>query len=79
MLAGSREGSGIHRHLQGRVSPREVLLLGSASRHLLSSPFFWEGPSKQDLGGKCVGAICRGFPALYQQQCLGTHTSMDCI
>lgn len=64
--------------LQGRVSPREVLLFGSVSRHLLCSPFFWERAFKQDLGSKCAGALCAGFPVFHkdQQQCLGNHTPM---
>lgn len=40
MLAENREGRGTRRCLQEGVSPGEVLLLGSASRHLLCSPFF---------------------------------------
>lgn len=68
MQAGSREGSGTHRCLQGRGSPREVLFLGSASRHLLCSPVFWEVALKQDLGSKSAGVLCGGFSALHKGQ-----------
>lgn len=50
VLAGSREGSGTCRHLQGRVSPREVLLLGSANRYC-AHPF-----SRKGLLNKTWGA-----------------------
>lgn len=80
MLAGSREESGPRRQQQGRVLLGEVLLLGSASRHLLCSPFSWERAFKQNLlGRKCAGALCVGFPALHmgQRQDLGTRSSLD--
>lgn len=68
MLAGSREGGVTHRHLQGRGSPRRVLLLGSARRHLPCSPVFWEGAFRQYLGSKCAGVLCGGFSALHKGQ-----------
>lgn len=60
--------------------PGEVLLLGSASRHLLCSPFSWERAFEQNLlGGKCASALCAGFPALRtgRRRCWGARSPLD--
>lgn len=68
MAAASRGGSSTHRQQQGRVPRREVLLLGSASRHLLCSPFSWERAFKHDLLGRnmfLVPCLSHGSAAVF--------------